>query len=149
MNTQQAYINGFVKRAAECGLSDNEAIALCKQAGKVNPAAYALLNALPTVGMYAGRQMTGNPYGAFGGLFAGGIPRGIYTTNVDEENPHVKESLSEVALPYRLGGLLLGGGAGAILGSKSNNIYDGIVLGSGMGQMLGAGIGASKYNELV
>jgi hypothetical protein len=33
MNTQQAYINGFVKRASEYGLTQNEAIELLKSAG--------------------------------------------------------------------------------------------------------------------
>jgi hypothetical protein len=33
MNTQQAYINGFVKRAAQHGLDHTQAIDLLKQAG--------------------------------------------------------------------------------------------------------------------
>lgn len=34
MNTEQAYIEGFVKRASEYGFSEHEAIELLKQAGK-------------------------------------------------------------------------------------------------------------------
>jgi len=33
MTNEQAYINGFVKRAAEYGFNENEAIALLKNAG--------------------------------------------------------------------------------------------------------------------
>ena len=37
MNTQQAYINGFVKRASEYGLSQREAIELLKQSADTAP----------------------------------------------------------------------------------------------------------------
>jgi hypothetical protein len=36
MNTQQAYINGFVKRASELGYSNNTALSLLKNAGAVD-----------------------------------------------------------------------------------------------------------------
>ena len=41
MNTQkQAYIEGFVKRAAEYGFSENEAVKLLKQSGIADAPAY-------------------------------------------------------------------------------------------------------------
>lgn len=33
MNTEQAYINGFVKRASEYGYSEDETMEILKQAG--------------------------------------------------------------------------------------------------------------------
>jgi len=42
MNTQQAYINGFVKRANEYGYSDNQAIELLKHAGLMDTMAAKL-----------------------------------------------------------------------------------------------------------
>jgi hypothetical protein len=33
MTTQQAYIDGFVKRASECGYSESEAVELLKNSG--------------------------------------------------------------------------------------------------------------------
>jgi hypothetical protein len=40
MNTEQAYINGFVKRAAEYGFNEREAIKLLKQSGIADAPAY-------------------------------------------------------------------------------------------------------------
>jgi len=45
MNTQQAYIEGFVKRASEYGFSEDEAISLLKQAAPI-PTAPGMLRAL-------------------------------------------------------------------------------------------------------
>ena len=42
MNTQQAYITGFVKRANEYGYSDNQAIELLKQSGLMDTMAAKL-----------------------------------------------------------------------------------------------------------
>ena len=57
MNTQQAYINGFVKRAGEYGVSQEEAFALLKQA-ETDAEALVRLNAArgvsSSLGTYAG-----------------------------------------------------------------------------------------------
>ena len=44
MNTEQAYINGFVKRAGEYGLTSNQAIELLKQSGIADAPALATIN---------------------------------------------------------------------------------------------------------
>ena len=63
MTTQQAYINGFVKRASEYGFSEAEAVSLLKKAvsreeleryeqAKMNPAVATLLPTSLSAGLY-------------------------------------------------------------------------------------------------
>lgn len=63
MNTQQAYINGFVKRAAEYGYKTNEALDILKQANTIPGQMQGAMTAPKIPGNYAARLAGGETPG--------------------------------------------------------------------------------------
>ena len=92
MNTQtqqQAYINGFVKRAAEYGLDQNQAVELLKQAGPISTGTGAAV-AAPYI----------NETGAALSTPAKGPTRKPFTGGYEQMTPEIKKNLG---LPMKAG----------------------------------------------
>jgi hypothetical protein len=96
MTTQQAYINGFIKRASEYGYSESQAIEILKQAADPLPVNTGTAAAAPAP-INPGTLNAGQPLpqpktsimGRLRNKFLGGFGGGISTslgknTNVDE-----------------------------------------------------------------
>ena len=82
MTTEQAYINGFVKRANEHGFTDNEAIEILKEAGlpisrkspkKVKRTGVGPRKAKPVRGERMESRQSNAIKGALTGLLGGGV----------------------------------------------------------------------------
>ena len=123
MSTEQAYINGFIKRASEHGLNDIEAYSLFKQAnwkGKLWDAVARSHQKSPGL---TGAALNGVP-GLLGGGAIGGIIGGA--KGLISPGEKVDTETGKTVNRSRLEGMLHSGGIGA-----------------GIGAGAGAGIGAS------
>ena len=153
MSAQQAYITGFVKRANEYGLTNNQAIELLKMAEPQSPnarLAIALNDAKANVPLQT--------------LFGGGLPGIGYNMIKDHGNKHLRDedddSLTWSIVKNQLGGAGLGalGGLG-IAGIGNMLAGDGFLdrahslpgaqIGAMLGGIAGNYRGASKYNEAI
>lgn len=149
MGTQaQAYIQGFVKRANEYGFNNDEAVELLKEAKDADPFTYGLLSGVPLATGFAGK-MLGGTIGGGVGLFAGALPGALYGQELAEKNRKMRESIGEVSFPHRLGGMLGGLALGGVAGANLDHPMEGLALGGLLGRMVGGGLGAQRYNELL
>jgi hypothetical protein len=131
MNTQQAYINGFVKRANEYGINEEQASTLLKKGGILGEPAYTGLSESKTdpellegkgirahlkrnVGKYTGWGLHGILGGTLGLLGGGAYAAGLKANPAILKNLMSASKLSSKDI-YKL--LLLGGaGVGAVGG---------------------------------
>ena len=95
MSTQQAYINGFVKRASEYGLDQNQAVELLKQAGPISTGTGA---AVSTGTAVAAPHI--NETGAALSTPAKGPTRKPFTGGYENMTPEIKKNLG---LPMKAG----------------------------------------------
>ena len=127
MTTEQAFVEGFVKRAAEHGLSREEALKAFEKEHLMRELA---------------AQKASVPLNA---IFNAGTPGGLIHDSVkDMGSP--KETPSRLARIYAPGllGSILGGGLGAGI-SRGNPLASGI--GTMLGGGLGSGLGARSFNK--
>jgi hypothetical protein len=153
MNINEAYLNGFVKRAAEYGFSDDEIVELAKQA--IDRNVYDLEEAKAG---YLGNMLTASALGAIpptrpGGELGGSVPA-LYNAYQD--------LTAEKDMPSRLlnitGGTflgdVLGGAAGSMLSRAAGQTDQAALMsaldsGRSLGRALGAGLGARRYNQKI
>ena len=124
MNTEQAYINGFVKKASEYGFDENQAAALLKQAGIKDFAISAMRNLGAGVVKRPRATMTG--VGAVsGGISGAGVGGGIGALHglinpgqeMNAETGKLEDKSRLMAmLTGGLKGTAIGGGVGAVGG---------------------------------
>lgn len=155
MNTEQAYIEGFVKRAAEYGFTDKEAIELLKEArdtsflgrylasGQVTPSILAnksvIMHKLDPTGKYQDENMFMTPE--------------MYKKQRELAYDHMRNTmLRESAGTYGknalVGGIMGGLTGGAIAGLKQESPLIGAGIGAGGGALLGLlGRGLSKAKQ--
>jgi hypothetical protein len=177
MNTQeQAYIQGFVKRANEYGFNDNEAISLFKQAlldpslmGKKAPVAKPpmkpVVPKIPNPNEADMNDVAGYKKASARSLalehnkvnvplqtlFAGGPLSMIYNGYKDIHGD--KDLAKEKDLPSRFlrinGGHLLGALVGGGLGGAAMPAFGeaAIPVGAALGGFAGGGFGAKSYND--
>jgi hypothetical protein len=114
---QQAYIEGFVKRASEYGFSENEAVEILKRANAPAPVA-----APAHVGA---RRAFAGIGGAMGGLQGGAVGAGLGALKGliapgEEMDPETKKMVQRGRLEAMLSsgaqGALIGGGIGGLAG---------------------------------
>jgi hypothetical protein len=140
MNTEQAYINGFIKRAAEYGLNQNQAEDLLKQSmshkEEIEQAILKekLQHAMRKGDASIGMNMAGQTLAPFNHLY----------NMVKDISEHDSD------MPYRTprisGGAVLGSLAASLPGLIARNpALAGI--GSLIGGVTGAGVGTGFYNE--
>ena len=124
MNTEQAYIEGFVKKASEYGFDENQAMDLLKTAGNGRLARNIIAGIFKTP-----RKTIGAIGGAAGGLVGGGIGGAIGGVNGlinpgQEIDPETGQLVDKSRIMSALKGGLkgtavggaLGGGIGAVKG---------------------------------
>jgi hypothetical protein len=167
MNTQeQAYINGFVKRASEYGFSDEQAMELCKQAisaeklesAKMSPILSALFN---TPGdLYSGikdyQNQEINPTYTKAKKFEPGDKRREYLYQNSASGLTMNNTFTNLLKGLGIGGItgLAAGGiaAAANKGNLDNALAMGAIgagIGGPVGVMYNKYQGAKKYNELL
>jgi hypothetical protein len=130
MNTEQAYINGFVKRASECGYSEQEAVEIYKEADirQFGRNLFAGLIKKP-------RRTMGAIYGVGGaglGGAAGGVIGGVH--NLINPGTEVDSDTGETVDRSRLKAILMGS-------------LKGLGIGAGIGGGIGAGWGVYNGNR--
>ena len=131
MNTEQAFAEGFVKRASEYGYGKNEAEEILKQAGldQFKRNIMAALIKKPAIPSAVAHGVAGAGLGGAAGGFIGGVDNLINPgTEVD---PETGKTVDRSRLKATLMGSLKGLGIGA-----------------GIGGGIGAGYGAQRGNRV-
>lgn len=150
MTTQQAYINGFVKRANEYGYSEDQALNILKEASrnvynleqqKANP----LMNILGAMTM--GRVAPENSGEGIGGAVP--LAYNAYQDLTSEEgSPSRTANISGGTFLGDIAGGAAGYGLSHLLGDTNpENIEKAISTGRLGGRALGAGLGVRRYNQ--
>ena len=150
MNTQQAYINGFVKRAAEYGFNESEAIAFLKQAERnvynlEQQKASPFMNILGAMAL--GKVAPEAPGGELGGTLP--IAYNAYQDLTNEEgSPSRTANISGGTFLGDIAGGAAGYGLSHLLGrTDPETIQEAISSGRLGGRALGAGLGTRRYNQ--
>ena len=150
MTTQQAYIEGFVKRAAEYGYSEAEAVNILKEANR-NVYELEQQKASPLMNMLGAMTMGRVAPEAPGGELGGSVPLAY---NAYQDLTSEKGSPSRTA--NISGGTFLGDVAGGAAGyglshllgqTDPEAIQQAISSGRLGGRALGAGLGVRRHNQ--
>ena len=150
MTREQAYIEGFVKRAGEYGFNEDEAVALLKQAErnvynlegqKANP----MMNMLGA--MMMGRVAPDSVGGEAGGMAP--IAYNAYQDLTSEEgSPSRTANISGGTFLGDIAGGAAGYGLSHLLGrTDPEAIQSAVSSGRLGGRALGAGLGVRRYNQ--
>jgi hypothetical protein len=131
MNTEQAYINGFVKRASECGYSEQEAVEIYKEAD-IRQFGRNLFAGIIKKPRRTGGAIAGVAGAGLGGA-AGGVIGGVH--NLINPGTEVDEETGETVDRNRLKAILMGS-------------LKGLGIGAGIGGGIGAGLGAYRGNQV-
>ena len=123
MNTQQAYITGFVKRASEYGFNENEALELLKEAAINTKAMERWFSKHPAISS----GILGGTLGAIPAGLAGAGIGGV--TGLISPDKHINEETGETETDSRLMSALNGAVRGGALGGLSGGLAGG-TLGS-------------------
>ena len=146
-NQQQAYINGFVKRAAAHGFSENQAEHMLKQSGIRDVLFKTLGRTGGTVGGAGGAVLGAGLGGIGGGALGAGVGAFEGLTDPGEEKDPVSGEMIEKSIPKAMlakalrraqTGALIGGTAGGI-GAGGAGAYFGRKVGKGMDSLLTSG----------
>jgi hypothetical protein len=132
MNIEQAYINGFVKKASEYGFDKNQALAILKEA-EVNPVRNYLAGLIRRPIKAMASTLAGG--GAVAGGAAGGVIGGI--KGLISPGQEVDSETGETVDRDRLKAMLTNGLVGAGVGAG---------VGTGVGAGAGALIGRDSAN---
>ena len=156
MTSEQAYIEGFVKRASEYGLDTNQVIELLKRSSFEEEYRQKLIDDLS-------KQKANVPLQT---LFGGGFPGAAYNVYRDVNSPKETPNRTARILGGNTVGSVLGGALGGLGGAALSTIGEnagwenfedpalnafmptiGAIGGSIGGSLLGSGLGAHSYNK--
>lgn len=150
MTTEQAYIEGFVKRASEYGYSTNEAINILKEASR-NVHELEQQKASPFWNMLGATALGRVAPEAAGGELGGSVPiayNAYQDLTSEEGSPSRTTNIS--------GGTFLGDMAGGAAGyglshlsgqTDPETVQSAISAGRLGGRAIGAGLGVRRYNQ--
>jgi hypothetical protein len=140
MNTEQAYINGFVKRANAYGFSDNEALELYKLAWSMEGIGGGVGRVL---GGLAG-GVGGTAAGIAGGAAAGGVGGAGFGGGLGQSAGNaISDNKTVGTVGKYVGGTMggLGGIAGGAVTGGVTGLVGGAVRGGNLGHRVGSAIG--------
>jgi len=150
MTNEQAYINGFVKRAAEYGYSETQALDILKQAERnvynlEQQKASPFMNILGAMAL--GKVAPEAPGGGLGGTLP--IAYNAYQDLTSEEgSPSRTANISGGTFLGDIAGGAAGYGLSHLLGrTDPEAIQEAISSGRLGGRALGAGLGTRRYNQ--
>ena len=175
MNTQQAYINGFVKRASEYGFNEDEAVGLLKKAetreelerydqAKMTPAIAALMSgSLPTIAYGAYKDYKNRDINPWQDELSKIEPDKLFSKERAEhyKNRSALDMLLDAQVKKGLIGLGAGGLAGLAAGGLSKALGSDAIPDPGLAGLFGAGVGglggmmygsysgANRYNDMI
>jgi hypothetical protein len=139
MSTEQAYIKGFMKRAAEHGLSDEQASVLLKESAEMPEALKKALMKILKNKKVQGDMKNRLAAGAIGGGYLGLVGGNVKANKKDEKGKYVSKNR---ALD-QLKGILIGGGLGMAAGGTTGLMRKRKVLEKYMQERL-----APRFEEL-
>jgi hypothetical protein len=150
MTTEQAYIEGFVKRASEYGFNEDEAVGILKEASR-NVYELEQQKASPFMNMLGAMALGKVAPDAIGGEIGGKIPL-VYNAYQDltseKGSPSRTANISGGTFLGDLAGGAAGYGLSQLLGKTDPEaIQSAISSGRLGGRALGAGLGVRRYNQ--
>jgi len=146
----RAYLNGFVKRAAEYGFNEEEIAKLAEQAIDRNVYDLEESKAGFLSNMLAGAALGAIPPDRKGGEFGGSIPLAYNAYSDLTASKGMPSRLANISGGTFLGDVL-GGAAGYGLGRLAGHSTPNEDLDSGrlLGRIVGSGLGVRRYNQKI